>query len=210
MTAQSIDFNVSTELRSDLQRWRSRSLYAGIAGVVLFLIGFVIDPGNKTQSYVSYLWAYLYIVGLSVGPLAWLMLQYITGGNWGVVIRRPSEAAARTLPLVALMFAPILIGIPNLYQWSHARIVAADELLQHKQPYLNTPFFLGRAALFLAGWLFLGWFFNRWSAAEDTGDRHAHGKMSAMAGPGLIFWGFSVTFMAIDWVMSIDPHWFST
>jgi MFS family permease len=120
-----------------------------------------------------------------------------------VVIRRPCEAAARTLPLVALMFVPIAIGIPNLYPWSHAKVVAADEILKHKQVYLNAPFFLTRAAVYFAGWILLSWLFNRWS-------ERSHGKMAALAGPGLIFWGFSVTFMSVDWVLSLDPHWYST
>lgn len=208
MTAAALDFSVSTELRADLRKWRTRAAIVGVLGAVLCLVGLFQSP---TQFYRSYLWSYLFVVGLSAGSLAWLMLQYLTGGAWGVVIRRPCEAAARTFPLVALMFAPILIGIPNLYQWSHAKFVAADEVLQHKHVYLNTPFFLGRAALYFAGWLFLAWYFSRWSAAEDIDSRGpAHRKMGAMAGPGLIFWAFSVTFMAIDWIMSIDPHWFST
>jgi hypothetical protein len=207
MTAQAMDFNVSTELQADLKRWRSGALAVGIAGAVLCAIGLVISP---FQFYRSYLWSYLLIVGVSVGSLAWLMLQYLTGGAWGVVIRRPCEAAARTLPLVALMFLPIAIGIPNLYPWSHAKIVAADEMLQHKQVYLNVPFFLTRAAVYFAGWILLSWLFNRWSAREDREGPRVRGKMGALAGPGLIFWGFSVTFMAVDWVLSLDPHWFST
>jgi hypothetical protein len=128
-----------------------------------------------------------------------------------VVIRRPCEAAARTLPLVALMFVPVAIGIPNLYSWSHAKVVAADEILKHKQVYLNVPFFLIRAAAYFAGWILLSWLLNRWSAREDReGPAGVHEKMAALAGPGLIFWGFSVTFMAVDWVLSLDPHWFST
>jgi hypothetical protein len=195
-------------LEADLKRWRSRALAAGIAGAVLCAIGLFSSP---FQFYRSYLWAYLFIVGVSVGSLAWLMLQYLTGGAWGVVIRRPCEAAARTLPLVALMFLPIAIGIPNLYPWSHAKVVAADEILKHKQVYLNAPFFLTRAAVYFAGWILLSWLFNRWSAMEDReGAARVHGKMAAMAGPGLIFWGFSVTFMSVDWVLSLDPHWFST
>ena len=195
-------------LENDLKLWRSGALAAGIAGAVLCAIGFFISP---FQFYRSYLWSYLFIVGLSVGSLAWLMLQYLTGGAWGVVIRRPCEAAARTLPLVALMFVPIAIGIPNLYPWSHAKIVAADEVLRHKQVYLNVPFFLIRAAVYFGGWILLSWLFNRWSAREDReGPAGVHGKMAALAGPGLIFWGFSVTFMAVDWVLSLDPHWFST
>ena len=83
------------------------------------------------------------------------------------IVRRPCEAAARTIPLVALMFLPILIGIPNLYPWSHASVVAADEMLKHKQPYLNVPFFLIRAAIYFSGWIFLSLYFNRWSEVED-------------------------------------------
>ena len=95
------------------------------------------------------------------------MLQYVTGGAWGLVIRRSCEAATRTLPLVLVMFLPVVIGINNLYPWAHAKLVAADPLLQHKAPYLNVPFFLGRAAFYFAGWMFLSWWFNRWSLKED-------------------------------------------
>ena len=144
--------------------------------------------------------------------MAWLMLQYLTGGAWGMVIRRPAEAAARTLPLVALMFLPIVIGIPNLYAWSHAANVAADPCCSTSTPYLNLPFFLIRAAVYFAGWMFLAWYYEPLvrRGGSRRARRSAHGKMSALAGPGLIFWGFSVTFMAIDWVLSLDPKWFST
>ena len=209
MTAQALDFSVSAELRSDIRQWRTRALGVGIAGAVLCLAGFFIS--GPFQFYRSYLWPYVLLVGVSLGSLAWLMLQYLTGGAWGVVIRRPCEAAARTLPLLALMLLPIVIGIPNLYAWSHPDKVAADEVLRHKHVSLNTPFFLIRAAAYFAGWLFLMWFFNRWSEREDReGPVEAHRKMSALAGPGLVFWAFSITFMAIDWVLSLDPHWFST
>ena len=212
MTATPPSFAISEDLRASMLTWRNRAAMVGIGGAALCFAGLVQSP---FQFYRSYLWSYLFVVGLSVGSLAWLMLQYLTGGAWGVVIRRPCEAAARTLPLVALMFAPILIGIPNLYNWSHPNLVAADEVLRAKHTYLNTPFFLARAAAYLGGWVLLGWLFNRWSAEEDreggapSGPR-AHRKMGALAGPGLIFWGFSVTFMAIDWVLSLDPKWFST
>ena len=208
MMARALDFSVSQELRDDLKRWRTRAAAVGIAGAVLCAVGFFLSP---FQFYRSYLWSYLFVVALAAGSMAWLMLQYLTGGAWGVVIRRPCEAATRTLPLVALMFLPIVIGIPNLYPWSHADRVAADAILRHKHPYLNTPFFLGRAVLYFAGWMLLSWLLNRWSAAEDReGAEGMHRKMAAISGPGLVFWGFSVTFMAIDWVLSLDPHWFST
>ncbi|MGA2195578.1 MAG: hypothetical protein ABSH40_09935 [Bryobacteraceae bacterium] len=208
MTAQGLDFRVSPELRADLRKWRTRALGIGIFGALSSGVGLLISP---FQFYRSYLWAYLFVVALAVGPLAWLMLQYVTGGAWGVIIRRPCEAAARTIPLVALMFVPIVIGIRNLYEWSHPARVLADEALRHKQPYLNVPFFLVRAAIYFAGWWFFGWYLNRCSAREDAeGHAAVHGKMSSISGPGLVFWGLSVTFMSIDWVLSLHPEWFST
>jgi hypothetical protein len=209
VTAEALDFNLSTELKNDLKQWRTRALGVGIAGAVLCAVGFFVS--GPTQFYRSYLWSYLLVLGLSLGPLAWLMLQYVTGGAWGVVIRRPCEAAARTLPLVAAMFLPIAIGINNLYDWAHADKVAASPMLQHKHLYLNWQFFLIRAVVYFGGWLFLSWFFNRWSAAEDRdGPAVAHTKMTFLAGPGILFWGFTVTFMSIDWVLSLQPEWFST
>jgi len=207
--APTVDYSVTPQLRADLRQWRTRALIAGVIATVASAVGFFAAGPN--QFYRSYLWSYIFIVAISVGPLAWLMLQYVTGGAWGLVIRRACEAAVRTLPLVLLMFLPIAIGINNLYPWPHAAIVAADPLLKHKAPYLNVPFFLGRAAFYFAGWLFLAWWFNRWSLTEDKeGHDAVHGKMSRMAGPGLLFYGFSVTFMAVDWVLSVDPKWFST
>jgi hypothetical protein len=112
---------------------------------------------------------------------------------------------------LALLFIPIALGIPNLYPWSQQSTVVADAVLRNKQSYLNVPFFLVRAALFFAGWIFIGFYLSRWSATEDReGPGRAQSKMAALSAPGLIFWAFSVTFMSIDWVMSLNPHWFST
>jgi hypothetical protein len=208
MTAAALDFRVSEELGRDIRSWRTRALIIGIVATLACAAGFIASP---FQFYESYLWSYVYYVGLTIGSLAWLMLQYLTGGAWGVVIRRPCEAAVRTIPLVALMFIPVLIGIPNLYQWSHPQAMAADALLRHKQPYLNVPFFVGRTVLYFAGWYLIAWLLNRWSDQEDReGTLAPHRKMAMISGPGLVFWGFSITFMAVDWVLSIDPHWFST
>jgi len=208
MTAQTVDFAVSPELQSDLRRWRTRALMAGAAGAALSAIGFFVD---HDQFYRSYLWSYIYVLGLTIGPLAWLMLQYVTGGAWGLVVRRPCEAATRTLPLTAVMFLPIVIGINNLYPWAHKKLVDADAHMHHVAPYLNLPFFLLRAAIYFAGWAVLSWRLNRLSAIEDEqGHDAVHGKLSSAAAPGILFWGFSVTFLAIDWVMSVDPHWYSS
>ena len=158
MTAQTVDFRISPELQADLRQWRKRALIAGAVGTVLSAIGFLID---HDQFYRSYLWSYLYIVGLTVGPLAWLMLQYVTGGNWGVILRRPLEAGTRTLPLVALLFVPLALGLPDLYSWANPTSDRwkdnhhLQKQLHHLEPYLNSGFFLARTALYFAIWISL-------------------------------------------------------
>ena len=209
MMAQSVSFEIPQRLAADLKQWRNRIGLVGVVALAISLAGSLVAP--QGQFFRSYLWSYVLFLGISLGCMAWLMVQYMTGGAWGVVIRRPAEAAARTLPLMALLFIPILIGIPSLYSWSHASVVAADPVLKYKSMYLNFPFFVGRAVFYFLGWLFCAWFLNRWSEREDrTGDPAAHQKLAALSGPGVLFWGFTVTFMSIDWVMSLEPHWFST
>ena len=200
-------FAITGNLLAGMRAWRTRLLIIGLVALVLFAIGGFMNPG---QFFRSYIWCYMFFVGVPLGCTALLMLQYLSGGAWGVIIRRPCEAAARTMPLVLILFIPIVIGIPHLYQWSHADLVARDPVLLHKQPYLNLPFFLIRAAFYFVGWNFIGYLLYKWSGDQDRGDTRATRRLAALAGPGLIFYGFSVTFMAIDWILSIDPHWFST
>src|SRR5690348_9589978 len=152
MTGALLDFNLSTELRESVRQWRVRAGIMGLIGVLGLAVGAFT---SREQFFRSYLWAYIFFVGIAAGCLAWLMTQHHSGGAWGVVIRRPAEAATRTLPLLALLFVPLALGIPSLYSWSHADVVAADPILKHKQAYLNTGFFIVRAALFFAGWIFL-------------------------------------------------------
>jgi hypothetical protein len=206
--AERLDFPVSDELRRDLRLWRGRSAAVGIIAMIALVAGAFFSPD---QFFRSWLWSYVFYVCLAVGCMAWLMTQYLSGGAWGVVIRRPCEAAMRTFPLLVVLFAPIVAGMPALYRWSNPALVAADEVLQQKHLYLNVPFFLIRAAAYFIGWLLFSWRLNRWSAVEDReGGNYPHRRMARLSGPGLVFWGFSVTFFAIDWVMSADPHWYST
>jgi hypothetical protein len=208
MMAQGLDFTISEELRNDLRTWRTRAGAVGLVALVALIVGAFFDPSQAVR---SWLWSYVFYVGLAVGSMAWLMVQYLSGGAWGVVIRRPCEAAARTLPLLALLFLPIAFGMPWLYRWDNPGSVAADAILRHKHTYLNAPFFLIRAAAYFAGWILIEWRLNHWSDAEDReGGILPHDRMSRWSGAGLVFWGFSITFMAIDWVMSIDSHWYST
>ena len=200
-------FDIPADLARDMRTWRTRFLAIGVVALAFSVIGAFF---NADQFYRSYIWSYMFFIGLGLGATALLMLQYLTGGAWGMVIRRQCEAASRTLPLLLLLFLPIVAGIKALYPWSHPEIVAHDAVLQHKQVYLNVPFFLVRAGVYFAGWILIAHLLYRWSGDQDRGDTRAAGRLTAISGPGLIFYGFSVTFMAIDWVLSINPHWFST
>jgi hypothetical protein len=139
------------------------------------------------------------------------MLYHLVSGRWGFVVQRPLEAAARTLPLMALLFVPILFGLRDLYPWARPEAVAADHLLQHKQPYLNVTFFTVRTALYFTLWIGLALLLSRWSAAQDrTGDPLLTRAIKRLSGPGLGLYAIAVTFAAVDWVMSLEPLWYST
>jgi hypothetical protein len=208
MSDLAIEYSVPAELNHEIRGLRQRFLLVGGVATVACVAGAFLSP---SQFLHSYLWSYMFFLGLTLGCLALNMLQYLTGGAWGIVIRRFCEAASRTLPLLAVLFLPIIAGIPTLYAWSNAAIVAKDEVLRHKHAYLNVPFFLVRAALYFGGWLLLSYLLNKWSRQQDeTGNRALNRRLQLISGPGLVFWALSVTFMSVDWILSLDPHWFST
>jgi hypothetical protein len=138
------------------------------------------------------------------------MLQYTSGGNWGRLGRRFWEASTRTLPLVALFFIPILIGMKHLYPWTH---MDAAELGAGKIAlYLNPKFFTARAIFYFIGWGFLAWRLGKWSQREEAGQTTPQQFVfiQNLSGFGIVFYGLTITFAAIDWTMSLNPHWWST
>src|SRR5918995_6665395 len=147
--------NVSVDVRytplPDIELLRSRALIAGGVGLLACGIGFVID---RDHFFRSWLIAYLLFLGIALGSMALLMIQHLSGGAWGV-FRRIFEASSRTLPLLALLFLPVVLGMGSLFAWTHADLVAQDEILQHKAIYLNTGFFLVRALVYFASWILL-------------------------------------------------------
>ena len=150
-------------------------------------------------------------VAIALGSLAVLMLRYVTGGAWGVPIRRPLESATRTLPLVALFFVPLLFGLRSLYGWARPEEVARDPVLQHKAAYLNFPFFLGRGAVYVGVWLLLAFFLNRWSNEQDRSPSPGvNRRLQLLSSGGLVAYGLTITFWSIDWLMSLEPRWYST
>jgi len=163
------------------------------------------------QFFRSYLIAYLFWFGVALGCLPLLMLHHVVGGTWGFVIRRILEAGTRTLPLMLLLFVPLLFGIHSLYEWSHPDLVARDEVLQAKQAYLNVPFFLIRVALYFSAWIVFAWLLNRWSDEQDaTGNPFLIRRFQLLSAPGIIVYGLTITFASIDWGMSLEPYWYST
>ncbi|MEP6741370.1 MAG: hypothetical protein ABJB61_02645 [bacterium] len=200
---------VSYNAPSELKRLPQRALPLGALLFAVLLIGFFL---NRAQFFRSYLFAFSFWSGISIGSLALLMLQHLTSGGWGLVIRRVLEAATRTLPLMLLLFLPIIAGAHWLYPWTHSEeIVKNPALVEKARLYLNLQFFVVRAAIYFAIWLLLAYFLNRWSLLQDqTGDRQFTKRMQVLSGPGMVLFVFTVTFASIDWFMSLDPEWSST
>jgi hypothetical protein len=187
-----------------------KGLVAGAIGAVVLVAGAFLDV---TQFMQSYLVGYIFILCLMLGCLALTMVHHLTGGAWGMVSRRIWEAGTRTFPLVALLFLPIAFNVTKLYSWARPE-AATDPIIQLKAPYLNEPFFFVRAVVFFAVWGILIYFLNRWSKDQDAGavlpPGPADSRFRTLSGPGLVLFVLTVTFMSVDWIMSLDPHWYST
>ncbi len=190
----------------NLERLPVRYAQAGAVLLVLCLVGSIRDLSGF---YRAYLIAFLFWIGVTVGCLALLMLQHLTGGQWSLIIRRILEAGTRTLPLMAVAALPILAGMKSLYVW--ARPDQTDPVILAKHAYLNPAFFAARMVFYFAAWFVLAHFLSKWSREEDRGaSLPLWGRMEALSGGGLVLFGFTLNFAAVDWVMSLEPRWYST
>lgn len=197
-------------LTEDHPLHRVQRLAIGIGGAAL-LVCAIAGLTNPTQLLRSYLVAYLFWMGAALGCLALLMIQHVTGGAWGVAVRRLLESGARTVPVMALLFLPIALGVGELYEWAQPEHVAHDPLLQQKALYLNVPFFLARAAFYFLAWALLARALSRWSLRQDESfDPKPAERMELVSRGGLVLLGLTMSFAAVDWAMSLEPHWFST
>lgn len=208
--------NSSDTVRPHLDRLQKQAFLCGIIGLVLWII-FGVTGGQRSglpgwqQFYRSYLFAYIYWVSIPLGCTGILMLHHLTGGRWGFPLRRIVEAGSRSLGWMAALFIPIVIGMSRLYAWARPQDVQADSILQQKQWYLNQTGFTVRAVVYFAILLTVVYLLNKWSRQQDqTAEPQLKHRMAAVSAPGLIFWGLIVTGAAVDWVMSLEPHWFST
>lgn len=192
----------------DVRRWRNLSIVVGIVALLACLAGLVSMP---VQFFRSYLLAFVFWTGLTVGCLGVLMMQYVTGGRWGKILQRPLEAASLTLPLLAVLFAPVLLGLPRLYIWADPAAVAADPRLQAKHIYLNIPFFVARQIVYFAVWIVFAWLLTSWAAKwKTTEDPRYQWRLEHLSGAGMFVTAVILSLAMIDWVMTLEPHWYST
>jgi hypothetical protein len=191
---------------TNLERLPARFVAAGAVLLALCLVASIHDSAGF---YRAYLISFLFWIGVTVGCLALLMLQHLTGGRWALVIRRILEAGTRTLPVMAAASLPILIGMKSLYVW--ARPGQIEPVVIAKRAYLNPTFFTVRMLFYFACWWALAHFLNKWSREEDRGGNvPLWMRMESLSGAGLVLLGFTLNFAAVDWVMSLEPRWYST
>jgi hypothetical protein len=191
------------------QTIQQRSLMVGIVFAVIAAILAFLSP---EQFFRSYLLGYVCWLGVTLGCMAFLMLQHMTGGAWGMVIRRPMEAATRTLPLMAVLFIPLIAGMPHIYMWANPGFAGADEHLKDlTRFYLNPSGFTVRAVIYFIIWLLIAWRLNKISAEQDSPPaRNLSPRFRTIAAPGLLLFALTVSFAVIDWVMSLAAPWIST
>ncbi|MDQ2843038.1 MAG: hypothetical protein M3Y72_18770 [Acidobacteriota bacterium] len=180
----------------------------GGLGLLLCVAGFFY---NRAEFFQSYLFAFIYWSGFAFGGLGILLINNTVGGKWGVTARRFLEAQMRTLPLIFIFTLILLFGMKDLYPWTHPNIVAASDVLRHKQPFLNIPFFIARVFIYFALLALWGWRVNRMSDEQDrTGDPTIRERMRAFSAPGVLVFTMTMTFAYIDWILSADTQFFST
>jgi len=207
------------EAPADLGRIGGVATGIGLLGIIGWIIGAIVS-GNAKQTFLhTYLVAYVFWIGVSLGCLGLLMIQYLTGASWGLVIRRPLESASHTLWLMAALFVPILLGLGSLYEWSHGAAGIQDEklkkMVEHKSIWLNPGSFTLRAIIYFVIWIGLTFFLLKWSRRQDDTPEPNEAqtwvqKAQNLSGPGFLIYGMAVTFAGIDWIMSLDAEWFST
>jgi hypothetical protein len=191
-----------------------------IIGVVFAVISVVLAFIRPDEFYRAYLLGFMCWLGVALGSMAILMIRHLTGGGWGTVIRRILGAAMRTLPLLAVLFIPMIIAVAQhrVYPWAMPLESVQDphireHLDKHSfiRSYLNFSGFFIRAIFYFAIWNVLSFLLSMWSKQTDrAGAPDNSQRFKAVAGPGLILYGFTISFAAIDWIMSLDPTWIST
>lgn len=197
-----------TDLPTKLDRLKNASLAAGVLGTVFCCLGAVFENG---PFFVSYLFAFVFWLSLSLGCFYFAMIHYLTGGRWGFPARRFLEAGFMTLPLMAVLLVPIFFGLSHLYPWAQPGAVASDKILRQRTHFENFPGFTIRAVVFFALWIFLAVRLRSWSLQQDaSNDPLPMIKMRTLSGPAIAIVPLTASFALLDWVMTIERDWYST
>ncbi len=190
-----------------------RTLIVGVVFLLMTLVGYVFD---SKQFYFSYLTSFAFYSGLGIISLFFVMLQHITRSSWSVVMRRIPEVISSNIFIWSLFVIPLFLGAHDLYHWTHAELFDPshpdfDPLIASKEGYLNLPFFIARQVIYFAIWGFLGWRVYKNSVSiETTGDWGYDTAQRKVSAPGILLFSLTCAFASFDWLMSLDPHWFST
>src|SRR5215213_559490 len=191
-----------------------RPLFLGIGGIAL-LVWFVGLYFSPEQALRSWLMGFVFWAGIGIGCIGLLMLQYLTGGAWGVVLRRIFEAGSRTLPMIVLMFVPLAVGVltHSVYEWTH--LPPTDHAIEARGIYLLPWSWVARSIFYFILFGVMSYLLNDWSARQDRTDNYEDAatllaRMSRFSGPAMVFFALTVTFAVVDWTLTLDPHFFST
>ena len=191
--------------------WNRLPVIGAVCAVLGAIACALLGAGHPKQFFFSWLVSFLFFLSLALGALFFVLIQYAAQGGWGIVLRRIGETTFATLPLMAALFLPLLLGMRDLYSWAVPGAAEHDALLRWKEPFLNVPFFLIRAALYFSAWSFIALLYYRASRGQDTtGDPAVSARLRRLAGPAIIVLAVTQTFASIDWIMSLTPHWYST
>ena len=189
---------------------RNKVILPAAIGLGLLVLGFLID---RHQFFLSYLQGYMFALAFPVGCLGLTMVHNLSGGKWGWTIRPFLEAGIKTLPALSLLFIPVALGVGEIYPWTNHELMAHDAALASKAGYLNVPFWLYRAVGYFAIWNILGIWLLKWlmpTPASVTTDIAKYHRVQRLSAGGMLVLVLSLSFAAIDWLMSIEPHWFSS
>ncbi len=194
----------------EINRLRTLALGIGGIGLIVWAVGLWFQP---EQALRSWLLGFIFWGGIGIGSIGVLILQYLTGGAWGVVIRRIVEAGSRTLPMILLLFIPLALGVTRLYEWTH--LPPTDYVMEHRGWFMTPESWILRSVIYFALFGVIVYLLNKWGGQQDKTDNYEDaerflGKATAFCGPTMVIYALLVTFAVVDWVMMLDPHFFST
>jgi hypothetical protein len=193
------------------EKIQTQSLFIGLIGAVASIVGAFLAPDSF---YSAYLTGFMFWLGLSLGCMAILMLHHLVGGAWSIVIRRILESGMMTLPMIAVLFLPILFHLPRLYFWARPEVLSDPKtdpkIIEIAQSYLNFNGIALRYVVYFAIWIGMAYFLNRWSTEQDTISGQSTLRFRALSSIGLVIYSLTISFAVIDWVMSLQARWIST